>query len=340
MLAVLIEGGGADAAQFPAGQHRLEQVAGVHRPAGGTGPHHRVDLVDEQDDLPLAGGDLLEHGLEPFLELAAVLGAGDQGAHVEGDQAPVLQGLGHVAVDDALGQTLHDGGLAHARLADQHGVVLGAAAEDLDGAADLLVAADHRIELAVAGGGGQVAAVFLERLVGAFGVLVGHPLAAPHRLHGLLQLRRIGAALGEQLAAAAVIAGQGQEQVLDGDVAVVEVLLQGIGAIQDRIQPLAEVDALRAGGQAGLGGDEGLDLLAQDAEIDTRLLQDPGGQVLLGQQGGEQVLALHLLLALLLGQLLGGHHSSPGLLGEQFGGGMHGVTSGGRDGLVLSLFTV
>ena len=40
--------------------------------------------------------------------------------------------LGHVAVDDPLGQALDDGRLADARLAQQHGVVLRAAAEDLD----------------------------------------------------------------------------------------------------------------------------------------------------------------------------------------------------------------
>ena len=44
-----------------------------------------------------------------------------------------------------------DGGLADAGLADQHGIVLGAAAEHLDGAADFLVAADHRVELAARG---------------------------------------------------------------------------------------------------------------------------------------------------------------------------------------------
>ncbi len=47
-------------------------------------------------------------------------------AEVERDQAPVAQALGHVALDDALGQALDDGGLAHAGLADEHGVVLGA----------------------------------------------------------------------------------------------------------------------------------------------------------------------------------------------------------------------
>ena len=45
------------------------------------------------------------------------------------------------------------------------GIVLGAARQHLDGAADFLVAADHRIELAVARGLGQVAGVFLQRVI-------------------------------------------------------------------------------------------------------------------------------------------------------------------------------
>ena len=100
---------------------------------------------------PFGLGDLLQHGLEPLLELAAVLGPGDQRPHVEGDDALVLQPLGHVAADDPLGQPLDDGGLADAGLADQHRVVLGPPAQHLDDAADLLVAADDRVELAVAG---------------------------------------------------------------------------------------------------------------------------------------------------------------------------------------------
>ena len=62
----------------------------------------------------------------------------------------VLQPFGHVAADDALGQALDDGRLADARLADQHRVVLGAPRQHLDDAADLLVAADDRVELALA----------------------------------------------------------------------------------------------------------------------------------------------------------------------------------------------
>ena len=126
VLAVLVERGRADGAQLAAGQRRLEQVGGVDRALGRAGPDDRVQLVDEEDDL--AGGvlDLLEDGLEPVLELAAVLGPGEQRAHVQRDDALAREPLGHVAVDDALGQALDDGRLADARLADQHRVVLGA----------------------------------------------------------------------------------------------------------------------------------------------------------------------------------------------------------------------
>ena len=128
MLAVLVQRGGADGVQLAAGQHRLEQVGGVHRALGRARADDGVQLVDEQDDPALGLLDLLEDGLEALLELAAVLGPGDQRAQVQGDDLLVLEGLRHVAADDALGQALDDGGLADARLADEDGVVLRAAA--------------------------------------------------------------------------------------------------------------------------------------------------------------------------------------------------------------------
>ena len=138
-------------------------------PSAAPAPDDGVQLVDEQDHLALGVLDLLEHGLEALLELAAVLGAGDQRAQVERDDALVLQALRDVAAHDALGESLGDRGLADAGLADEHRVVLGSPAEHLDDAADLLVAADDRIELAGARLRGQVAAVPLERLIGGLG---------------------------------------------------------------------------------------------------------------------------------------------------------------------------
>ena len=73
----------ADALQRAGRQRRLQQVRRVERPARrGAGADDRVDLVDEQDRLRIVG-ELLQHGLQPLLEIAAVLGAGEQRAHVE-----------------------------------------------------------------------------------------------------------------------------------------------------------------------------------------------------------------------------------------------------------------
>ena len=95
--------------------------------------------------------NFFEHGLQPLLELAAELRAGDQRAHVERDDLLVLESFGNVAANDALGEAFDDGGLTDAGFADQYRVVLGAAGENLDHAADLLVAADDRIEFALCG---------------------------------------------------------------------------------------------------------------------------------------------------------------------------------------------
>jgi hypothetical protein len=98
---------------------------------------------------------------------------GHQAAHVEHEQAAVEQRLRHVAVDDALGQPFDDGRLAHAWLAHQRGIVLGAPAENLDHALDLLLATDDRVEFAFLGRGGHVVAKLVhERRLGFFFLLL------------------------------------------------------------------------------------------------------------------------------------------------------------------------
>ena len=128
VLAVLVDRGGADGLQLAAGEHRLEDRRGVDRALGGAGTDEGVDLVDEQQDVA-AGLDLLEHLLEALLEVAAV-------ARLPATSAPrssvysclSRERVGHVVVDDLLGEALDDRGLADAGLADEHRVVLGAPA--------------------------------------------------------------------------------------------------------------------------------------------------------------------------------------------------------------------
>ncbi len=184
VLAVFVERGRAHAVQLAAREGRLEHVARVHGALGLAGADHGVELVDEDDGLALVLGEFIQHALEALLELAAELGTREQRGHVKREHALALERVGHLARDDALRQAFDDGGLAHAGFADEHGVVLGAALQHLDRAADFLVAADHRIELAQACALGQVHAVLLEGLALALGVGAVHALPAAHRVDG------------------------------------------------------------------------------------------------------------------------------------------------------------
>ena len=172
----------------------------------------------------------------PVLELAAVLRARDHRADVERDQPLVAQALGHVALDDAAGEALGDRGLADAGLADEHRVVLRAARQHLDDAADLLVAPDDRVELALAGVLGEVAAEPLERLVLLLGVLARDAVAAAHLLeraeHGVVG----DAEAAEEVADAAGDLGHREQQVLGGEVVVAEVGALRVGGLEHLVR--------------------------------------------------------------------------------------------------------
>jgi hypothetical protein len=154
-----------------------------------------VQLVDEEDDLALGLDDLLEGGLEPLLELAAELRARDHAGQVERDEAGAVQRLRDVAGVDAQGQALGDRGLADAGLADQDGVVLAPAGEDLDGLLDLGRAAHHGVDAAVLGVSRQVTAEGVQGR-GLRGVLRGR-LAGGHRGGALLAQDRAAPAVRE-----------------------------------------------------------------------------------------------------------------------------------------------
>jgi hypothetical protein len=193
-----------------------------------------VHLVDEQDDLAAGSLDLVEHALQPFLELAAIFGAGDQRAHVERHQPTVLEAVGHVAIGDPQRQPLGDRGLADAGIADQHRVVLGPSGEDLDGSADLLVAADHRVELVVARRLGEIAGELLERVVAVLGRLGVGASAAAQLVDRRVERLRLDPGVGECLAGVAGLGQhQGQQHSLDGDVAVARFLRDLLGLVED-----------------------------------------------------------------------------------------------------------
>ena len=105
------------------------------------------------------------------------------------------------------------------------GIVLGAAGQHLDGAADFLVAADHGVELAVARGLRQVAGIFLQRVIGVFGRRAIGGAALAQGLDRRVEVLRRDAALAENAAGlAALLKRQPKQQPLDRDKAVAGLL--------------------------------------------------------------------------------------------------------------------
>ena len=77
------ESGRADALELTRTERRLEQIRRIQRAArGSAGTDQGVDFVNEQDAIRLVF-KRLENALETLLEITAVLGACQQGAHVQ-----------------------------------------------------------------------------------------------------------------------------------------------------------------------------------------------------------------------------------------------------------------
>ena len=175
--------------------------------------------------------------------------------------------------DDALREPLDDRGLADAGLADQHRVVLRAAREDLDHAADLLVASDHRVELSLLGRLGQVAAELLERLVAALGILRGDALPAAHLLdprQDLLARHRL----------------EREEQVLGRDVVVLELLALPVGAVEHARERGRDVRLLLAALDRRPRGELPLGVGAEALPVGEQLLVEQREQQVLGVISG------------------------------------------------------
>ena len=165
-LLVLAQRRGADDAHLAAGEHALEDVGRVRRRAQRrAGADERVRLVDEQDQVR-ALAQLAQHVLHPVFEHAAQHRPGHQAVELQADDVALAeadrQRLGLEL--DAARQSLGNGGLADAGLADEHHRVGAlAVAQHFDGLLDLGVAAVHGRQLVLARQQVQVRREMLEK---------------------------------------------------------------------------------------------------------------------------------------------------------------------------------
>ncbi len=246
VLAVFVQCRRADAMELTARQRRLQHIGGVHCAFRLAGADQCVQFVDEQNYSLGARGDFLQYRLQSLLEFAAVFAAGQERAEIERQQLLVFEALRHVAIDDALRQPLDDRRLADPGLADQHRIVLGAARQHLDRAADLLVAADDRVELAFARRFGQVAGVFLQRVVALLGRGAVGLAALAHLLDRPVEALRVDPRRRQRLGRAGPGSRrQREQQPLDRHKAVAGALRQLLGLLEDPRQFGRHVDLAR-----------------------------------------------------------------------------------------------
>ena len=255
ILAVLVEGGGPNAVELPPGQEGLEEVARIHSPLGLTRPYDGVKLVNEEQDSALRLLHLVQNGLEPLLKLAPVLGPGDEGAHIQGKDGLVLQRGWHVPLHDPLGQPLGNGSLTYPGLTDEHRVVFGLAGENTDHVPNLIVPADHWIQLVLPGPLHQVRAVFLQCVIGLLRVVRGDPLAPPHPGEGLEDLLLGDAVDPEKLAQGSVRdLGQSQQQMLHRHIFILHASGGLLGLVEGLVHLLGNIDLPRLPAGAGYLG--------------------------------------------------------------------------------------
>ena len=331
IFAIFIERGGPDALDLAAGQRRLEHVGGVDRAFGTAGPHERVQLVDEEDGV-FGAADLVHDRLDPLLELATVFRAGDHHRQIEHDDPPVGQQFRHVPVDHPLGKALHDRRFADAGLAEEHGIVFGAAAEDLDRPLDFFFTADHGVELALPGQFGEVAAEAVEGGRLAFAALrcrlAAAPagagrLAAPHAgslasffhamaeqvEHLLADVFELEAEVHQHLRGhPLLLAEQAEEDVLGADIIMVEVagLLH---RVFDHLLGPRGLRQLAHRHHVGAALHELLDFHADLPQVDVEVFEHVGSHTAaLLDEAEEHVLGADVLVVKPLGFLIGQLH--------------------------------
>ncbi len=245
---------------------------------------------------------------------------GDERADVEGQDALVDQGLGHVAGNDPLRERLGDGGLADSGLPDERGVVLRLAAEDLDDALDLLLSTDDRVEGAGASRIGEVDAELVERW----------------RLGRALRLlRRSGAArlaqdvddlvadlvevdpqaLEHPRRDALALAHEAEEEMLGADVVVAQAARLVDGELDDPLRPGGQADL--SDDRAVAASDDELDRGPDLGQLDVHVLEHARRDALaLADEAEEEMLGPDVVVVEALRLVLGEGQHLPRSIGE------------------------
>eukprot|EP01132_Coremiostelium_polycephalum_P016380 gene16379-biopygen8373 len=320
--AEFLERGRTDATDIARRQQRLEQVRRIHHATGSrTGTDDGVDFVNEQDRLR-AFFQLAEQRLEALLEIATVLGPGEQCAQVKGVDDAVGQQVGHLVINNAFGQAFGNRGFTHACLTDQQRVVLAATRQDLRHALNFQLTPHQRIDPPLARQFVEVAGISVQR------VARRRRLTALVILHILLTFRviamprHLGNAMGDVVddintgnallleqehSLAFLLAEDRHEHIGPCDFALAGALYVENGTLQYPLEAqgwLGLAVLVMNGDQRRGGVDKLLQVMLEFVEIGTTRTQYGGGSFVI-QKCQQQVFDGHEFMTLRTGLLEG-----------------------------------
>ena len=200
----------------------------------------------------------------------------------------------------------------------------------MDDAADLLVAADDRVNLPGAGGGGEVRGVLLQGLELALRLFGGDLTVAAHALESTTQGVEGASQVVQNRGGVRAALGDAGEQHLGGDVTIAEFPGELLGGRHGVEGVAVELRVGHAGTlRGGVALHEGLRLGPHCVGVDAGGGEDRlGNGVLLLEEGHQQVAGTDVRVPAVRGVLEGGLHCFAG----------HGGWSEGAHGFVTFLW--
>lgn len=199
--------------------------------------------------------------------------------------------------DDAPRQTFGDCRLAHARFADEHGIIFRATRQHLHHAADFLVATDDRINFPLPRERREVTTIFFQRLKFSLRLLVGHALVTAQFRKRLEHRIALEAVRGKNfLERRTGLVEQTEQQMFGADIIILELVRLGLRGVERLLQitpGIRIVAALNLVPPREFLFQIRLKFGGRHADASQQFRHEAFG---LAEQGEQQMLAVHFLM--------------------------------------------
>ena len=186
VLTIFIQRCRANTVEFAPGQHRLQQISGIHCAIRFSGTYNGMEFVYEQNDAAFTFLDFIQDSLQTLLKFAPVLCAGNQCAQIQGKDLSIFQIIRNISSDNSQSKTFCNGSFSDTRFPDQNRIILGLSGKNPDHIPDFRIPADNRIQFSGTCTFYQILSVFCEHIIGFLRILIRYSLIAPY-LHQRLQ---------------------------------------------------------------------------------------------------------------------------------------------------------